>query len=441
MATLQDRNGSFRILFCHRGKRHTATLGKVSRCEAEGTVGQFDLLLLRIKQNLIHVPPGDDISEFLLRGGKPPEADVPAAPEPITFRRFKERYLEAHGGGAMEENSLATVRMHLGHVERTLGERFPLASLATADLQRHIDHRRKAAFRGRPLRPVTLRKEMASFRAAWNWAAHLGLVRGPFPGRGLVYPKADEKLPFMTWPEVERKVTSAMTEAERAGLWDCVYLRKGEIDELLVYAREHGTQPWVYPLLCAAAYTGARRSELLRIEVGDVNFDEGTLLIREKKRSRKQRTTRHVSLAPSLKGVLRAWLAVHPGGRFLFCQDELVPRSKKRSRTTGHKGQRARATTLGGRMGSVRARQRPGLGALTKDEAHDHFRRTLAGSKWSVLRGYHVLRHSFISCLAAAGVDQRIIDDFVGHQTDEQRRRYRHLYPDVKQRAIAGVFG
>jgi hypothetical protein len=38
-------------------------------------------------------------------------------------------------------------------------------------------------------------------------------------------------------------------------------------------------------------------------------------------------------------------------------------------------------------------------------------------------------------------VDQRIIDDMVGHQTDEQRRRYRHLYPDVKQDAIRSVFG
>jgi site-specific recombinase XerD len=58
-----------------------------------------------------------------------------------------------------------------------------------------------------------------------------------------------------------------------------------------------------------------------------------------------------------------------------------------------------------------------------------------------VLRGFHVLRHSFVSCLAAAGVDQRIIDEFVGHQTDEQRRRYCHLVPDVKQQAISRVFG
>jgi integrase len=89
----------------------------------------------------------------------------------------------------------------------------------------------------------------------------------------------------------------------------------------------------------------------------------------------------------------------------------------------------------------VRRRTAPAAAAVSKDEAHDHFRRTLAGSKWEVLKGYHVLRHSFISCLAAEGVDQRIIDDFVGHSTEEQRRRYRHLVPDVKQSAVQKVFG
>ena len=62
-------------------------------------------------------------------------------------------------------------------------------------------------------------------------------------------------------------------------------------------------------------------------------------------------------------------------------------------------------------------------------------------SQWRVLKGLHVFRHSFISALASKGVDQRIIDDLVGHSTEEQRRRYRHLFPDVKQKAITDVFG
>lgn len=61
--------------------------------------------------------------------------------------------------------------------------------------------------------------------------------------------------------------------------------------------------------------------------------------------------------------------------------------------------------------------------------------------KWKVLRGLHSLRHSFISCLAAAGVDQRIIDELVGHQTPEQQKRYRHIFPSVKFEAVHRVFG
>jgi integrase len=268
------------------------------------------------------------------------------------------------------------------------------------------------------------------------------LVPGPFPGKGLVYPKADEKLPFMTWTEIERRIQAGgLNQKQVEELWDCLYLRKEEITQLLDYVNGHAAYPWIYPFLCTAAHTGARRSELLRIEVADVDFDAEMILIREKKRSRKQRTTRHVSLTPFLKGVLRGWMASHPGGKYLFCHSGEVARSKKRSRTTGHLSEKTRPSSLKGRMATVRRREAPVHAALTRDEVHDHFRRTLAGSKWAVLRGCHVLRHSFISCLAAAGVDQRIIDEFVGHQTDEQRRRYRHLVPDVKQKAISDVFG
>ena len=74
-------------------------------------------------------------------------------------------------------------------------------------------------------------------------------------------------------------------------------------------------------------------------------------------------------------------------------------------------------------------------------EAMNYFDRALRTSKWNVLRGLHVFRHSFISAMASKGVDQRIIDSFVGHCTEEQRRRYAHMYPDVQQEAMREVFG
>jgi hypothetical protein len=58
-----------------------------------------------------------------------------------------------------------------------------------------------------------------------------------------------------------------------------------------------------------------------------------------------------------------------------------------------------------------------------------------------VLRGYHLLRHTFISICASQGVDQRLIDEWVEHQTEEQRKRYRHLDPSTQQQHERGPQG
>ena len=124
--------------------------------------------------------------------------------------------------------------------------------------------------------------------------------------------------------------------------------------------------------------------------------------IREKKRDKRKLTTRSVPLTPFLKEVLADWMQKRARGKTLFCKmdgKEITPR-----------------------------------------EAHNYFQRGLRVSKCEVLKGWHVLRHSFISALASRGIDQRIIDDCVGHSTEEQRRRYRHLFPDVKQQALNLVF-
>lgn len=413
MASLQLKNESYYCQFRYLGKRHTVTIGKVSADEAEAFAGSVDLLLMRIRQKLLRVPPGIGIDTFILRGGKIEEDDVPG-PAEITFAEFCKRYIGTHSNGAMEQGSLATVAMHLRHFERTLGNGFTIQGINAADLQKHIDHRAKKKYRGKPLSPVTLRKEMATLRAAWNWAAHMGIVIGPFPSKGLVYPKLDEKPPFMTWAEISRKTTPTMKDVQKEELWNCLYLTRPELDELLEFVRENAGHPWVYPMFCFAAFTGARRSELLRVLIEDVDFDGGTVLLREKKRSRKSRTTRRVPLTPVLTTVVREWLKEHPGSPFLFAQPVVVVRSRKK-----------------------RAEPTP----ITRDEAHDHFKRTLAGSKWEVIRGWHIFRHTFVSLAASAGVDQRHIDEWVGHQTDEQRKRYRHLLPSAQQEAIRLVFG
>jgi len=210
----------------------------------------------------------------------------------------------------------------------------------------------------------------------WNWGVQGDRLKGVFPNRGLVYPKGDEKPPFMTWAEIERKLPG-LNDRQREELWDCLFLQQPEVAELLGQVKAAATLPWVYPAVCFAAHTGTRRNEVLRVQLQDLDLEASHVLIREKKRARGTRTNRRVPLSPFLAGVLEVWLQTHPGGQHLFCNGPLVARSKKRSLTTGHKGERTRPTGLKARLATVRVRERPTPSALTKDEAHDHFRRTL----------------------------------------------------------------
>jgi integrase len=203
----------------------------------------------------------------------------------------------------------------------------------------------------------------------------------------------------MTWDEAARRVALG-DDAE--AVWECVYLRPPEVAELLAWLKGREVSPWVYPMFCFAAYTGARRSEVVRVLPSDIDLGAGVVTIREKKRDKRKHTTRRVPLTPFLSTVLAEWAKARSAGKTFFCKGD-------------------------GR--AVEAR-----------EAHNYFQRALRLSRWDVLRGWHVFRHSFISALASKGVDQRVIDDMVGHSTDEQRRRYRHLHPDVAQQAITSVF-
>ncbi|MBN8931882.1 MAG: tyrosine-type recombinase/integrase, partial [Rhizobium pusense] len=49
--------------------------------------------------------------------------------------------------------------------------------------------------------------------------------------------------------------------------------------------------------------------------------------------------------------------------------------------------------------------------------------------------------HSFASNLARKGVSAKLIDSYMGHQTEEMRNRYQHLFPAERESAIRSVFG
>jgi integrase len=408
--------------------------------DAESLCTRVEHRLRLLARGDLSLPEGARIETWLLSDGKLSQPIVqPASDGPKTLHDLFEHYFTSLPPGANEKSTLGSMQTHRKHLEDILGKRLPLDQLTTEKLQEYVNRRAKHDGRyGGKVTPITIRKAIITLRVAWRWGRDRGYVAGEFPGRNLRYPKGKEKPPFMTYAEIER-VTKGMSEAAAEEYWDAMFLTVPEIEDMLGHVEKAAIQPFVHPMIAFAAFTGARRSEVLRAHVTDVDHESGIITIRERKRRHDQVTTRRVPIHPKLGRILKQWLEVHPGGPYLFCQQAEVFRSKSRSSTTGHKGH-DRPTTLIGRLATVRPRERPELGPVTPDEANDHLKRGLAGTKWEVMRGYHTLRHSFISNAAAAGVDERMLDQWTGHTT-EIRKRYLHLLPTKQKSAILAVFG
>ncbi|MBY0522765.1 MAG: tyrosine-type recombinase/integrase [Gemmataceae bacterium] len=101
-------------------------------------------------------------------------------------------------------------------------------------------------------------------------------------------------------------------------------------------------------------------------------------------------TFRSVPMAVPLKAVMQEWIASCPGGQH----------------------------TVGACTGKPVNVQMVAKG----------FRTAVDDSKWKVLLGWHLLRHSFASNCAAKSVDQRLIDTWMGHQTEVADQRGRQAF-------------
>ena len=414
MASLEKRADRFRIVFRFGGRKFSRALKTRSDKAAAGCLARLEDNLRRLELGTLAVPDGADVASFLLSDGK--MDGKPKAPAACSLAQLLDGYVGSLPAGGLEQTTLDCIDIHVRHLKRVLGEHFQIQSLELQHLQDYVDERAKAKGRhGRKVSATTIKKEIVTFAAAWGWATHQRIINRPFPKRGLRYPKTSQKPPFQTRKEIDARSAGVVFQTRNeADLWDCLFLTLSEIDELLAYVKENARHPFLYPMFVFAAHTGARRSEIIRSMLDDIDFTSNTVTIHEKKRIRGKLTTRRVPMSAMLTQVMRHWVDAHPGGQQTFCHDLEVRRSKT---------------------------ARLEFGPLTRNEAHDHFTRTLAGSKWEKLRGWHVFRHSFCSNCAAAGIDQRIINGWVGHQTEEMVRRYRHLIPDQQQSAIMLVFG
>ncbi len=424
MASLQQEpTGVFHIVFRYDRRRFKRSLETKTQSIALARLEEIEEALSLLKCGRLEIPESVPSDAFILAAGRM-EQIKRKAPTPASgtqagtsLEGLFDEFFASLPDDNLESNTLRTMHTHKQHFLRLLKKHFQISKLTGHDLQKYVNSRSKeftqysrtVAGKKNPVKrtvsATTIKKEIATLGTIWRWAATVPLLKGNYPSRGLRYPKADDKPPFQTRDEIDRQIaTQSLVGSDASELWECLYLRKQEVEKLLsAVEKRNWLPPYIFPMILTAAHTGARKSELMRAEVADVDLNSQMLTLREKKRVRGRRSTRRVPLSSKLTACLSEWLNNRSLGKQLFCD---------------HSGQ-----------------------AVTPDKAQAAFRNSVDNSEWQVVRGWHTLRHSFISNLACDGIDQRIIDDFVGHTTEEMRRRYRHLFPNVKSSAIAKVFG
>ena len=315
---------TFRIRFRFGGKKQLVTLKTEKEREANTCLARFEDNLRLAERGRLEIPADADVGVFLLSDGKlncrplDERRGIPA-----TLAQLFAGYRDSHPKRAKEENTRYTERIHMAHLERLIGAKTKLRSIAAKNLQDYIATRsqEKSKF-GRTIGSNTIKKELGTFTAIWNqWAIPQGLVTTPLPTRILTFDKERSKPPFQTREQIERQIgRRSLTPEEHAALWDCLFLTLPEVGEALEYLRGKKCPAYVYPLFVFAAHTGARRLEMLRSRVTDFDFETNVVILREKKRDReKDETYRTVPMTPALAEAMQCWFAVHPGGPFTVC--------------------------------------------------------------------------------------------------------------------------
>ena len=415
MASLEQRNGTYRIVFRYAGKKLSQSLATEKESVALGLKASLEERIKLIRTKMLPPPPVDCvIAEYLIHGiSVPVEPSVPSVSQPVKFYELCERFFDSFLRSSIEDESFDMLQTHKRNLVRHLGQKI-IRRISQGTAQEYINKRsEEPGIRGNRVAAVTIRKEITTFNSILKWAKAEGLIEATIDFKNLRYPKGKEKPPFQTLQEIKQAISrNNLTDSAKNELWDCLFLSTDEIALLLEHVKANATYSFIYPMFAFAAFTGARRSEMLRSQIDDLDFGAKRITIREKKRLRGRTSTRRVPMSKTLHQILTTWKDNHPGGMYTFCFENVDFGRKKR---------------LNGQP-------------VDTDEAHRNFKSTLRHSQWSDIRGWHCLRHSFCSNCAAAGIEQQIINDWVGHQTDEMVRRYRHRFPSKQQEAIAKVF-
>ena len=179
--------------------------------------------------------------------------------------------------------------------------------------------------------------------------------------------------------------------------------------------KKKSVQLWCQCVL--SLYAGLRFKEIASLELSDLDFEAGTIHVRDSKGG-----TRHAYITEPIRAMFEEWWTIadkkpgllfpaYPGGR-----NRVKQRKKPLDVPKG---------------GNIQTRVSP-VFARTVEELKlnagitDHRQKVV----------FHTLRHSFASWLVMGGESLQTVQELMGHKDISTTMRYSHLAPDIKRNAV-----
>ncbi len=387
----QSGADSWRVTFSLNGqrfRRRYASAGAASEAE-----GRANHVLSGLREGLIRLPQGGDdgLKDFVFSGGTITPRDPQAAPFGETVSDLMDRYELALETAQKESTSKRTERVHLRTFRRWLKEaayeRQPVGAI-TAQVLRGYQ-----AWRLERVGSVTINLETVTIRNVFALCGD-----EPNPVKGLKRYPTNVLPEFRTGVEIARLLMEGVYDEEQTkAVRRARILMPPEVDELIGRAESRT----VFVPLCVAAFTGARRGEIVMVTWAHADLAKREITFHSKKQSASKKTVpRTVRINDRLLPVLREHKLKTGGLGYLFP-----------GRKDGH---------------------------LAADSLRDNLGRLINGTQYDGV-GWHTFRHSFVTHLARAGVSRDVIKKMVGHVSDAMFDRYRHVLPDEQEDAMEAL--
>lgn len=234
-------------------------------------------------------------------------------------------------------------RSRLRTLKRTIAESLPVDRITPEVLRQFV----RDALGDYGLSPRTVQHCRRAINAFFVWLIRRGYLN-------------NNPVAAVEWPRVTDTQPDVLTEAELA---DCL---------------RRITDPWAADLATFMAYTGLRRAEVARLEVGDLDFGNGVLWVRGKARNQSHPI-------PALAADAAKRLAAREGF--------VIPGATDKAR-------RSKIA-----------------------ETFRHWQKHLNEPRWHP----HTLRHSVATIMLRHGVQPPVVQRFLRHKTYVMTQRYVHM--------------